>query len=128
MIASVGTILIAPGDGDMAVYLEQLGRLAALGASLALPAHGEPVTDPTAVFERYVAHRKMREEKILRCLGATDPDRGATAAELVPSAYDDAPPAIWPVAKISVDAHLEKLEREGRIVRTGRADAFRVVR
>ncbi len=36
MVASVGTILIAPGDGDMAVYLAQLERLAGLGARLAL--------------------------------------------------------------------------------------------
>src|SRR5262249_43941835 len=36
MIASIGTILIAPGDGDMAVYLAQLHRLEALGAELAL--------------------------------------------------------------------------------------------
>jgi glyoxylase-like metal-dependent hydrolase (beta-lactamase superfamily II) len=128
MVASVGTILIAPGDGDMAVYLEQLARLAALGARVALPAHGEPVTAPTETFERYIAHRTMREAKILRCLAEADSDRGATAAELVPAAYDDTPPAVWPIAKISVDAHLEKLEREGRIVRTGRADAFRVVR
>ena len=130
MIASVGTILIAPGDGDMAVYLEQLARLVGLGAAVALPANGDPVAEPTAVFARYIAHRKMREEKILQCLArlGADPDRGATSAELVPAAYDDTPPAVWPIAQVSVDAHLEKLEREGRIVRTGRADAFRVVR
>src|ERR1700742_4843103 len=40
MVASQGTILIAPGDGDMQLYLAQLERLAALGARLALPAHG----------------------------------------------------------------------------------------
>jgi len=38
MVASVGTILIAPGEGDMAVYLAQLERLASLGARVALPA------------------------------------------------------------------------------------------
>jgi glyoxylase-like metal-dependent hydrolase (beta-lactamase superfamily II) len=124
MVASVGTILIAPGDGDMAVYLAQLERLAALDASLALPAHGEPIDDPTAVFTRYVAHRKMREEKILAALVKTCADeptkaRGVTAIDLVPLAYDDVSPAIWPIAKISIDAHLEKLEREGRVARVG---------
>lgn len=132
MVASVGTILIAPGDGDMALYLEQLERLASLDASLALPAHGEPIDEPTALFTRYVAHRKMREEKIvsvLRAACAADDRRsaGITASDLVPMAYDDVSPAIWPIAKLSVDAHLEKLEREGRIERTDRADAFRVV-
>lgn len=131
MVASVGTILIAPGDGDMAVYLEQLARLAALDAATALPAHGEPIEQPSAVFERYIAHRTMREEKIVRVLAArcATPEgaAGATSVELVPLAYEDASPAVWPIAKLSIDAHLEKLEREGRIVRTGRADAFRVV-
>ncbi|MBX3205574.1 MAG: MBL fold metallo-hydrolase [Labilithrix sp.] len=131
MVASVGTILIAPGDGDMALYLEQLERLAALDASLALPAHGEPIDEPTALFERYVTHRKMREAKILDALRAACAsqglDAGVAAGDLVPTAYDDVPAAIWPLAKLSVDAHLEKLEREGRIARTDRADSFRVV-
>ena len=55
-------------------------------------------------------------------------DAGLTSAELVPHAYDDASPAVWPIAKLSIDAHFEKLEREGRIARAGRPDAFRVVR
>ena len=129
MVASVGTILIAPGEGDMAVYIEQLERLASLDASLALPAHGEPIDDPTALFTQYVAHRKMREAKIFEALEAASTEGdGITAGDLVPAAYDDVSPAIWPLAKLSVEAHLEKLEREGRIERTARASAFRVVR
>ena len=131
MVASVGTILIAPGDGDMTVYLEQLERLAKLAASLALPAHGEPIDAPTELFERYVLHRKMREEKIVAtlALACASPEGrpGVTSSELVPRVYDDASPAVWPIAKLSIDAHLEKLEREGRVTRTARADAFRVV-
>lgn len=124
MIASVGTILIAPGDGDMAVYLAELARLAKLGAFVALPAHGDPVDEPTAVFERYIAHRLMREAKILTALSASGE---ATAAELVALAYDDVSPAIWPIAKLSVDAHLEKMQREGRLVPGAREGALRVV-
>jgi glyoxylase-like metal-dependent hydrolase (beta-lactamase superfamily II) len=128
MVASVGTILVASGDGDMALYLEQLERLAALDASVALPAHGEPIDEPTTVFERYVAHRKMREDKILAALSAACATQdGATASELLPAAYDDASPAVWPIAKLSIEAHLEKLEREGRVVRAAREGAFRVV-
>ena len=52
MVASEGTILIAPGDGDMKIYLEQLGRLEALGATLALPAHGEDCRPPRPGKER----------------------------------------------------------------------------
>lgn len=126
MVASEGTILIAPGDGDMTLYLEQLERLAALGVSVALPAHGAPIEAPTTTFERYVTHRRMREEKILNALARTT---CATSLELVPVAYDDVSPNAWPFARLSIDAHLEKLERDGRVVRDPERDkAFRAVR
>lgn len=114
MVASVGTILIAPGDGDMKVYLEQLERLAALDARLALPAHGEPIDAPGALFRRYVAHRLMRETKVLAGVVRHGPD-GATDDELLPDAYDDTPVTIWPIALLSLRAHLAKLEAEGRV-------------
>jgi len=133
MVASIGTILIAPGDGDMAVYLAQLERLRALGASVALPAHGDPIPDPSALFAHYVRHRLAREEKIFaifsRSSAASDADADLTLDELVGLSYDDVPPAIWPIARLSVAAHLEKLVRDGRIApSSARAEAFRVVR
>ncbi len=114
MVASVGTILIAPGDGDMSEYLEQLRRLARLNARLALPAHGEPIDEPTALFERYIAHRLMRENKVFSALKSAPPD-GATVAALVPRAYDDTPLALWPIAALSLEAHLGKLVKEGKV-------------
>lgn len=114
MAASVGTILIAPGDGDMQVYLQQLERLAALDASLALPAHGEPIDAPSELFRKYVAHRTMRENKALAAIARAP---ASTDAELVPLAYDDTPAHLYPIALLSLRAHLEKLEREGRAER-----------
>jgi glyoxylase-like metal-dependent hydrolase (beta-lactamase superfamily II) len=113
MVASVGTILIDPDEGDMAEYLAQLGRLAALDARLALPAHGEPIDEPTALFRRYIAHRTMREGKVLAAVAARG--RPSTAEEIVIDAYDDVPAATLPIALISVRAHLAKLERDGRV-------------
>lgn len=136
MVASVGTILIAPGDGDMQVYLQQLDRLAELGASVALPAHGDPIDDPTSLFRKYIAHRLAREAKVLDAVRAAGVG-GADAAALVPGAYADTPPHLWPIAKLSLEMHLEKLEREGRVTRSSapgsadegpaRAATFRVV-
>jgi endoribonuclease LACTB2 len=125
MVASVGTILIAPGDGDMQLYLAQLERLAGLGAALALPAHGDPIDEPTALFHKYIAHRLAREAKVLEAVRSAGLD-GADAAALVPGAYADTPVHLWPLAKLSLEMHLEKLEREGRITRVA-AQAFRVV-
>ena len=133
MVASVGTILIAPGDGDMQVYLEQLDRLASLDASVALPAHGDPIDEPTVLFRKYIAHRLAREAKVLAAVRLAG-DAGADAWTLVVDAYADTPMHLWPIAKLSLEMHLEKLEREGLVVRvapgddgSARAAAFRVV-
>ncbi len=118
MVASVGTILIAPGDGDMIVYLEQLAGSRGLDARLALPAHGDPIDDPTALFERYVAHRLMREAKVLAAVLARGSAGGADD-EILANAYDDVPATTWPIAMLSLRAHLEKLVTEGRVRRQG---------
>ncbi|MGH7435975.1 MAG: MBL fold metallo-hydrolase [Polyangiaceae bacterium] len=114
MVASVGTILIAPHDGDMRVYLEQLERLAGLGARVALPAHGEPISDPTALFRFYVQHRLAREAKVVAAVSACGPG-GGTAEEVLARAYDDTPRAIWVAAMLSLQSHLAKLVADGKV-------------
>jgi glyoxylase-like metal-dependent hydrolase (beta-lactamase superfamily II) len=114
MVASEGTILIAPGDGDMRVYLEQLRRLEALNALAALPAHGDPIAEPSRWFSFYVQHRLMREQKVLDALRRSE-DAGAAPAELLPHAYDDTPKVAWPLALLSIQAHLAKLADDGLV-------------
>jgi ribonuclease/clavin/mitogillin len=113
MVASVGTILIAPGDGDMRLYLASLARLAALNARIALPAHGAPIDAPTSLFLRYIEHRKMREERVYSALPPPS-EPAVTSSALVPRAYDDTSPYLWPLARLSVEAHLAKLVEDGR--------------
>jgi glyoxylase-like metal-dependent hydrolase (beta-lactamase superfamily II) len=118
MVASVGTILIAPGDGDMTEYLAQLERLEALDLGLALPAHGDPIDAPSVLFRHYITHRLKREAKVLAAVQALGDGAAAGAADvdLVPAAYDDTPPHLWPIALLSLQMHLEKLAREGAVV------------
>jgi endoribonuclease LACTB2 len=124
MVASVGTILIAPGEGDMIEYLEQLERLAKLDADVALPAHGDPIAAgaggpaPSELFRYYVAHRLGREKKVVAGL-ATVGAAGASLEALLPVVYADTPVMMWPIARMSLEAHLLKLEREGRARRAG---------
>ncbi len=124
MVASVGTILIAPHDGDMRVYIEQLERLAGLDARVALPAHGEPIDDPTALFRRYVAHRLAREAKVVSAVSTLGPD-GATADQILPLAYDDTPASVWPVAMLSLQSHLRKLVGDGKVREGDRGGGIR---
>lgn len=118
MVANGSTIIIPPDDGgDMGEYIAQLRRLDALGATLMLPAHGEPIDDPHALLDHYVKHRLEREKKVLDAWNTQKAKLGRTPTlvELLPSAYDDTPVSIWPLAKVSLEAHLQKLRREGRV-------------
>jgi endoribonuclease LACTB2 len=116
MVAGVGTILIEPGQGNMNDYLASLARMKALAPTLLLPAHGPVITSPAAKIDEYVTHRLWRERRVvdaLKRLGA------GTFAALVPVAYADVPPAIFPLAELSLIAHLVKLAEDGRAERTG---------
>jgi endoribonuclease LACTB2 len=115
MIAGVGTIVVDPLDGDMQQYLDSLQRLDALDTARLLPAHGLPIEEPRARLRFYVQHRLLREAKVADALASFD--REASVDELLPLAYADTPAAVWPLARLSAEAHLIKLEREGRAVR-----------
>jgi endoribonuclease LACTB2 len=116
MVAGEGTILIDPqDDGDMAQYLDSLRRLGGLGTRALVPAHGPVLGDPRAVVEHYVRHRLAREAKVLAAI-----DAGAAGeAEVLARAYDDVPRTVWPIAARSLEAHLQKLERDGVVEREG---------
>jgi hypothetical protein len=66
------------------------------------------------VIDGIVAHRGRREAKVLAVLGAV---RQGAIEQLLPSVYDDVRAELLPIARYSLEAHLIKLEREGRAVR-----------
>lgn len=122
MVAAIGTIIVDPPEGNMAEYLRQLTRLAAMPESILIPAHGPPIVDGRRHLERYVAHRLMRENKVVAALEARG---GGTPSQLLDVAYDDTPKMLYPLAARSCLAHLEKLVEDGRATRRG--DRFDLV-
>lgn len=114
LVSTLSTIVIDPPEGDMGLYLRQLERMRALGARTLYPAHGAPAPAAAAKLDEYLAHRRMRTEKVAGALG-----RGGTLAEVTQRAYDDTPPPLWPVAERSCLATLLMLEQEGRALRDG---------
>jgi endoribonuclease LACTB2 len=111
MVAGLGTILIDPVEGNMTHYFASLNLLLARPATQLLPAHGPMIADGPAKLREYIAHRTMREDRVLAALrGKSD----ASAEELVPVAYADTPKLLWPLAERSLRAHLDKLVGEGR--------------
>jgi len=122
MVAGVGSILIEPSEGNMNAYLASLARMKALAPSLLLPAHGPVIASTAAKLDEYVAHRLWRERRVVDALERLGT---ATSAALVPVAYADVPPAIFPLAERSLIAHLVKLVEDGRAERSG--DAWRLL-
>jgi glyoxylase-like metal-dependent hydrolase (beta-lactamase superfamily II) len=115
MVAGVGTILIDPGEGDMAVYLASLQRLLARPPMMLLPAHGPMIPDGHGKLREYLAHRRKRESRVAAALR----ERPRSLAELVAEAYDDTPSKLWGLAERSLLAHLVKLARERRATDAG---------
>jgi glyoxylase-like metal-dependent hydrolase (beta-lactamase superfamily II) len=113
MVAGIGTILIDPSEGDMGDYLASLRLMQTRTPTTLLPAHGPAIADGQRKLREYIAHRTMREDRVLAALptGAS-----ASLAELVPSAYADTPRMLWPLAERSLRAHLDKLVKEARAV------------
>ncbi len=85
MVASQGTILIRPQDGDMTEYLHSLERLARLASTLGLPAHGQPIESPVDVLRATYEHRLARERAVLDAVRQGDCGRGVSVDDLLRS-------------------------------------------
>jgi glyoxylase-like metal-dependent hydrolase (beta-lactamase superfamily II) len=111
LVAGAGTVVV----DDMFDYLASLQRLQLLDITEMVPAHGPVISDPQAKLAEYIAHRLEREQQILNALQRFP--QGTTISKIVSIIYADVDPRLHPVAAHSVNAHLLKLEREGRAQR-----------
>ena len=128
-ILNGSTTVIDPPDGNMGDYLDSLDKLDRLcaehGVHFILPAHGYVLGDhprsadnPAApehggargAIAHLKAHRLAREAKVARALQAV-PE--GTVDDWVKLAYDDVPERLWPVAKRSLMAHVERIQSLG---------------
>ncbi len=110
-VLGAGSVFVAPEPGALAGYLAALRRLRARVPAVICPGHGPVVLDPRAKLDEYLAHRFAREESLLTAL-----DSGLRSTdELLDAAWADVPPPLRPAAAITLAAHLEKLEEEGRL-------------
>jgi len=112
-IMSGSTVVIAPPDGDMAAYLDNLRKLLVLEPPLMTiaPGHGALLLDPAATIEAVIDHRIRRQGEVA---GALRRARRATVDELLPIVYAHVSDELEPVARKSLWAHLRKLGDEGQ--------------
>ena len=106
-----GSVFVAPYPGALAGYLDGLARLRERDLDVLCPGHGPLVRDPAAKLDEYIAHRRDRERRLVAALDAGK----RKIDELLEAAWDDVPPELRFPASITLAAHLDKLEQEGRL-------------
>ena len=104
------TTVVNPPDGDMSAYLDSLDRLSAACAQyqidFILPAHGHVLGQAPAAIAQLKAHRLRREAKIVQVM-QRHPE--GTLDDWLVHAYDDVPQSMWPMAKRSLLAHVQRI-------------------
>jgi len=110
-ILGEGSVFIAPDPGALSGYLRALERLRGMDLEVLCPGHGSTVEDPAAKIDQYVSHRLDRERRLVAALEAGR----RSVDELLDEVWDDAPEVLRPAAAVTLAAHLDKLEEEGRL-------------
>ena len=109
-ILNGSTTVVDPPDGEMTAYLDSLDQLSSAcddhQIEFILPAHGYVLGQAKTAIAQLKSHRLRREAKILSVMQA-QPD--GTLDDWVALAYDDVDARIWPVAKRSLLAHVERI-------------------
>jgi len=128
-ILNGSTTVIDPPDGHMGHYLDSLDKLDRLceqhGVHFILPAHGYVLGDhprsadnpaspehggARSAIAHLKAHRLAREAKVTKAMQA-QPE--GSLDDWVRQAYDDVPERLWPVAKRSLLAHVQRIQSLG---------------
>jgi glyoxylase-like metal-dependent hydrolase (beta-lactamase superfamily II) len=106
-----GSVFIPPGGGSMKNYLESLRRLQTLELTALCPGHGPVVWNARAKLDEYIEHRLDRERRLTEALAGGLRKRD----DLLDEVWDDAPAVLRLAAALTLEAHLDKLELEGRL-------------
>ena len=113
LILGHGSAIVPPAEmgGSLADYMRSLELIGALDVDVLAPGHGPLIEDPAAKVAEYVEHRLARERALLAALEAGERSR----ARLLDAAWADVPEPMRPAAAMAMQAHLEKLQAEGRL-------------
>lgn len=115
----LGTVAISPPPyGDMALYLHSLERLKGYDCALMLPGHGRPVHDVPSKLQELIDHRHERERQILQLIA----DGKRTPRAMLRAIYPELDRRIVPMALRQIEAHLAKLQAEGRVEPAGEGE------
>ena len=106
-----GSVFISPYPGALAGYLDGLAALRLRPLAVICPGHGPVVVDPIARIDLYISHRLDREQRLIAALRAG----GRSVDELLDEVWSEVPNTLRPAAALTLAAHLDKLDEEGRL-------------
>ena len=110
LVQGVGTVVVGGEEGDMSAYFASLARVIALDPAVVIPSHG-PAVGGTHRLRETLAHRQMREQQVLEMQAA-----GADVDSMLERIYGGSTPDfLMPLARVNIEAHLDKLRAEGRL-------------
>ena len=110
-IMNGSTVVIIPPSGDMKAYIESLQLLLKYPLQFIAPGHGELMDQPKEAVDWLVSHRLGREQKVVEGLQKTG---RVSLDELVKVVYDDVDSSLHKMARLSLSAHLIKLQHDHR--------------
>ena len=123
-IMNGSTVVIVPPGGDMQAYIKSLELLLRYPLQVIAPGHGELLSEPRAAIEWLIDHRLMRERKVIAALRQSG---AASLDKLVEVVYDDVDSSLHQMARLSLSAHLIKLQRESRARHRDADDAWEML-
>lgn len=105
------TVVIIPPSGDMADYIRSLQLLLHYDIERLAPAHGHLMSEAAQAVQQIIDHRLSREDKVVSALRQSP---NASLDTLMGFVYPDVDERLYRIARLSLWAHLLKLEKENR--------------
>jgi len=111
LILGWGSTYVPPDGGSLASYMDSLRLIQEREPTLICPGHGPFITDPAAKVAEYIEHREARENGLIEAMDRGERSRMA----LLDQVWSDVHTQLRPAANVVMEAHLQKLEAEGRL-------------
>jgi len=107
LIQGIGTVVIAPPEGNMRKYFASLKRIIELDPTVIIPSHGLALGG-THFLQSALRHREQREDQI-----RTGHESGLSEDQILAQVYRDVDPRLLPFARMNIRSHMDKLREDG---------------
>ncbi|MGH8442543.1 MAG: MBL fold metallo-hydrolase [Nevskiaceae bacterium] len=109
LIQGIGTVVIAPPEGNMRKYFASLKRVIALDPAVIIPSHGLALGG-THYLRSALRHREERESQI-----RARHESGQSEDQILAEVYSGIDPRLLPLARMNIRSHMTKLREEGLV-------------